>query len=158
MQQALQFEVRHVRAVDRKGGVVLFVRDYMTRGVISVSPKTEILKTLHLMHEHDISNAPVVDTNGRLVGMLSDRDCIRGVIQGVYHSEFAGQVGDFMAGDVETIGPDEGLIDVTRRLVDLPHRLYPVVAGGDIVGVISRRDIIAALTEKWQWSGRGGRS
>ena len=40
----------------------------------------------------------------------------------------------------------------TGRLVDLPHRLYPVMAGGDLVGVISRRDIVAALTDNWQWS------
>ena len=130
----------------------MLVRDYMTRNLVTFTPDTEILRALHLMHEHDISNAPVLDAQGVLVGILSDRDCIRGVIQGTYHSEFGGQVGDFMSGDVQTIGPDEGLIDATRKLVDLPHRLYPVVAGGDLVGVISRRDIIAALTEKWQWS------
>ena len=94
----------------------------------------------------------MVDDKGLLVGILSDRDCIRGVVQGTYHSEFAGLVGDFMAGDVVTVDPDEGLIDATRRLVDLPHRLYPVMAGDDLVGVISRRDIVAALTDNWQWS------
>ena len=128
------------------------VSDYMTRRIISVTPDTEILKALHVMHEHDISNAPVVDDKGSLIGILSDRDCIRGVVQGTYHSEFAGLVSDFMAVDVETVNPDEGLIDATRRLVDLPHRLYPVMAGDDLVGVISRRDIVAALTENWQWS------
>ncbi|CUJ83178.1 putative manganese-dependent inorganic pyrophosphatase [Ruegeria denitrificans] len=128
------------------------VSDYMTRTVVSLTRDTEILRALHLMHEHDISNAPVVDEEGTLIGILSDRDCIRGVIQGTYHSEFAGLVSDFMSGEVETVGPDDGLIEATRRLMDLPHRLYPVVAGGDLVGVISRRDIISALTEKWQWS------
>ncbi len=130
----------------------MLVRDYMTRNMVTFTRDTEILRALHLMHEHDISNAPVVDGQGALLGILSDRDCIRGVIQGTYHSEFGGQVGDFMSEDLQTVGPDEGLIDATRRMVDLPHRLYPVVAGGDLVGVISRRDIIAALTEKWQWS------
>lgn len=128
----------------------MHVRDYMTRSIVSFTRDMEVLKALHLMHKHDISNAPVVDDQGMLVGILSDRDCIRGVIQGTYNSEFGGLVGDFMANQVETVGPDEGLIDATRRLVDLPHRLYPVVAGGDLVGVISRRDIIAALIEKWQ--------
>ncbi|MBY6082762.1 MULTISPECIES: CBS domain-containing protein [Ruegeria] len=128
------------------------VRDYMTRTVISVKPDTEILRALHLMHAHDISNAPVVDDRGALTGILSDRDCIRGVLQATYHSELAGLVGDFMASDVKTVGPDEGLISATRSLLHLPHRLYPVVAGGDLVGVISRRDIIAALTDRWQWS------
>lgn len=129
------------------------IRDYMTRRIVSFPQDTEILKALHLMHQYEISNAPVVDDQGNLVGIFSDRDCIRGVIQGTYHSEFAGLVSDFMTREVVTIGPDEGLLDVTRRLVDLPHRLYPVVAGGDLLGVISRGDLIAALTEKWQWSG-----
>ncbi len=130
------------------------VRDYMTRRIISVTPATEILRALRLMNDHDISNAPVIDGNGILVGILSDRDCIRGVLQGTYHSEFAGLVADFMSGNVETVGPDEGLIDATRRLVDLPFRLYPVVADGDLIGVISRRDIVAALTDNWQWKSR----
>ncbi len=128
------------------------IRDYMSRRVISFSPETEILKALHLMHENDISNAPVVDDQGALIGILSDRDCIRGVIQGTYHSEFGGLVSDFMSRNVETVGPDEGLLDATRRLLDLPHRLYPVMAGGDLLGVISRRDIIKALTDQWQWA------
>lgn len=128
------------------------VSDYMTRRVVSFTPDIEILKALHLMHEHDISSVPVLDDRGMLIGILSDRDCMRGVLQGAYHSEFAGLVGDFMADNVETVAPDEGLIDAARRLAELPHRLYPVVAGGDLVGVISRRDIVAALTEKWQWS------
>lgn len=129
------------------------VRDYMSRNIVSFTEDTEILRALHLMHENDISNAPVVDEREMLIGILSDRDCIRGVLQGTYHSEFAGQVRDFMSRKVETVGPDEGLIDAAQRLVALPHRLYPVVAGGDLVGVISRRDFISALTEKWQWAG-----
>ncbi|MGI9508581.1 MAG: CBS domain-containing protein [Geminicoccaceae bacterium] len=131
----------------------MLIRDYMTREVVSFHREDEILKALHVMHQHDISAAPVLDDQGTLIGILSDRDCIRGVLQATYHSEFAGLVGEFMSDQVETVGPDEGLIDATRQLVELPHRLYPVLAGGDLVGVISRRDIIVALTENWQWSG-----
>ncbi|MGI9509544.1 MAG: CBS domain-containing protein [Geminicoccaceae bacterium] len=129
----------------------MLVRDYMTRRVITLTPDTEILRAMHLLHEHDLGNAPVIDDQGQLVGILSDRDCIRGVLQGAYHSEFAGQVRDFMTSDVETVKPDEGLIPVARRLAKLPHRLYPVLAGDELIGVISRRDVIAALAAKWQW-------
>lgn len=130
------------------------VRDYMTPQVITLTPDTEILKAMHLLHVHDIANAPVVDGRGRLLGILSDRDCIRGVLQGAYHSEFAGLVRDFMTSEVETMSPDEGLIEATRRLVNLPFRLYPVIEDESLVGVISRRDVIAALTQNWQWSQR----
>ena len=130
----------------------MLVRDYMTPRVVTLAPETEILRAMHILHENDIANAPVLDAAGRLVGIVSDRDCIRGVLQAAYHSEFAGLVRDFMTSDVETVSPDEGLIDATRRLIDLPHRLYPVLEDETLVGVISRRDVIAALTENWQWS------
>ena len=129
----------------------MLVRDYMTRQVIWLAPDTEILKAMHVFHLHDIANAPVLNDEDRLVGILSDRDCIRGVLQAAYHSEFAGLVRDFMTSEVETVGPDEGLIEAARRLIDLPFRLYPVIEDEALVGVISRRDVIAALTSKWQW-------
>lgn len=128
------------------------MRNYMTRRVLSFGPKTEILKALHIMHQNDISNAPVVDEKGALCGIFSDRDCIRGVLQGTYHSEFGGLVSEYMSAEVKTVGPDEGLIYTARRMMELPYRLYPVVTGDEIVGVISRRDIIKALTDKWQWA------
>jgi len=132
----------------------VLVRDYMTRRLITLAPETEILKAMHVMDSHDIANAPVVDAEGRLVGILSDRDCIRGVLQATYHSEFAGLVRDFMTSDVVTVSPDEGLVEATRRLIDLPYRLFPVLEDGALVGVISRRDVIAALTREWQWAKR----
>ncbi len=130
----------------------MLIRNYMTQRVITLAPDTEILKAMHLLDTHDIANAPVVDEQGRLVGIFSDRDCIRGVLQGAYHSEFGGLVREFMTKDVETVGPDEGLIEATRRLMQLPFRLYPVLEDDELVGVISRRDIIAALVRNWQWS------
>ncbi len=130
----------------------MLVRDYMTRRVLSFGPNTEVLKALHVMHENDISNAPVVDEQRALCGIFSDRDCIRGVLQGTYHSEFGGLVSEFMSPDVKTVGPDDGIIDTARCMTTLPFRLYPVVTGGELIGVISRRDIIKALTGKWQWA------
>lgn len=130
----------------------MLVRDYMTRRVITLAPDTEIMKAMHVMDRHDIANAPVVDAQGRLVGILSDRDCIRGVLQGAYHAEFAGLVQDFMTSDVVTASPDESLVEATRHLIDLPYRLFPVLENGALVGVISRRDVIAALTREWQWA------
>ena len=129
----------------------MWVRDYMTRTVITLTPETEILSAVNLLYTHDISNAPVVDSSGALVGMLSERDCIRSVVHASYHSAYAGLVRDRMSREVVTMSPDEGLIQAIRRVLDLPHRLYPVLEDGELVGVLSRRDVIGALAKEWQW-------
>lgn len=129
----------------------MIVRDFMSRRPITLTPDTEILKALSLMETRDIANAPVVDDEGRLVGIFSDRDCIRGVLHGAYHDEFAGLVGEFMSSDPQTMSPDDGLMDAARRIAELPYRLYPVMEDGTLVGVISRRDVVSALTRSSQW-------
>jgi CBS domain-containing protein len=125
--------------------VALRVRDYMSTDVIVVSPKTDILSAVHLFVERDISGAPVVDAAGGLVGILTERDCITVALHAGYFAELGGQVQEYMSDPVETVAPDENLMDVAERLCHSRFRRYPVVEGGKLVGLISRRDVLRAL-------------
>jgi len=123
------------------------VRDFMTTQVQSVSSNTDIMRAIRLFVDRDLSGMPVVDAFGTLIGMLTERDCIRVALNAGYHDESAGTVADFMTRAVETVLPDDSLMDVAAYFATSPHRRCPVVDEGRLVGMICRRDILRALTE-----------
>jgi CBS domain-containing protein len=121
------------------------VRDYMTTDVLSVGPDAEIMHTIHLLVEKDISGVPVVDDQSRLVGILTERDCIRIAVQAGYFDEAGGRVADYMTTEVHTVSPDDSLMDLAELFATSPFRRCPVVEDGRLVGLICRRDVLSAL-------------
>ena len=128
----------------------LLVRDYMTRRLVTLSPGTEILQALNTLVQKDISGAPVVDESGILVGILTERDCMKAALNAAYHSEYGGVVADFMVSDVISVSPDEGIVALAERFLENRYHRYPVIENDRLVGVISRRDVVRALGGAWQ--------
>lgn len=121
------------------------VRDHMSKNIVALDPDMEILHAVHRLIEHDISGAPVLDRHGRLLGILTERDCLRVAMQGDYHGTPAGLVREFMSTDPESVGPDDSILDLAIKFIDGRFRRYPVVDGGRLVGLISRRDVMRAM-------------
>jgi CBS domain-containing protein len=133
------------------------VRDYMTEAPSTVLPGTEIMRAVGLLVERDLSGFPVVNESGELLGMLTERDIIRVGVQAGYFDEIVGTVGDYMTRDLETVQPDDNLVDVAERFVASPHRRFPVVEDGLLVGLLCRRDVLRALTDSSWFPDRGDR-
>lgn len=125
--------------------VPLKVSDYMVRRVLTVTADTEITRAVGLLIENDVSGLVVVDANGGVVGMLTERDCISTAAQSGYFDELGGPVSDFMSAPAVTVNPDENLFDVAIRFISTKYRRYPVVEDGRLVGIIARRDVLRAL-------------
>jgi CBS domain-containing protein len=123
----------------------LRVRDYMTKDVLTVTPQTEITQAVQLMIDRDISGVLVVDASGALVGIVTERDCIAVAAAAGYYDDWGGPVEDFMSASVETVAPDDNLADVATRMTSSPHRRFPVMDAGRLVGLISRRDVLRAM-------------
>jgi CBS domain-containing protein len=128
----------------------LRVRDYMTRTLISVRPDMEILQALQVFVNKKIAGAPVVEASGKLIGMLTAKDCMRVAVNASYHSEYGGVVADFMTANVVSISPEDGILDVAKRFLEDSYHRYPVLENGVLVGILSRRDMLRALGEAWQ--------
>ena len=125
----------------------LRVRDYMVSDVFTLPPDMNIMRAIYLLAEKDLSGVPVVDDDGRLLGILTERDCVRTALQSGYFDEETGSVADFMTpAPVTTVTLDDSLIDVGELFVESPFRRCPVVAEGRLVGLICRRDVMKALT------------
>jgi CBS domain-containing protein len=125
------------------------VKDFMARHLITLSPEMEILRAVSILLKNDIAAAPVVDDAGNLVGILTERDCMKVVLNAGYHSEYGGQVSEFMSPEVETIAANESIVDVAKLFFGQRFHRYPVLDNGRLVGQISRRDVLRALGKFW---------
>jgi CBS domain-containing protein len=126
------------------------IRDYMATDVMTFSPDMEILRAMEMLLEKKFSGAPVVDENGRLVGMLSKKDCLRAALNASYHQEWGGAVADYMSKRVETLDADLDLVTAAERFLASHYRRFPVIGDGQLIGQISRADLLRALVEQWR--------
>jgi CBS domain-containing protein len=140
-------------------------KDVMTKGVISVTPDTSVLRTVQLMLQYDLSGFPVIGEGGKLVGIVTEGDFLRRVETGTeLHQESrpgqpmdttgladqyvrarARKVGHVMSRDVVTVTEDAPLSEVVGLMEARHIRRVPVMRGDGVVGIVSRRDLLHAL-------------
>ena len=123
----------------------VFVKDHMTKNPLTLPPDMEIQQATHLLIDKDVSGAPVLDKHGRLVGVLTERDCMQVAMQASYHGEPGGLVEDYMSVNPQWIGPEQSVLTVADLFIKGNFKRYPVVDNGRVVGVISRRDVMRAV-------------
>ncbi|MDH3649191.1 MAG: CBS domain-containing protein [Saprospiraceae bacterium] len=123
------------------------VRNHMATKLITFTADVDIREAMRIILKNNISGAPVVDKGGMLIGMLSESDCIKVVMDGPYNNQPGGTgvVGDFMSRDVATISPDKSLLDLAYQFLNSKFRRFPVIEHGQLVGQISRSDILRAV-------------
>ena len=126
------------------------VRNFMTTDIVTLEPDMDVLQAVAILLKHRISGAPVVDASGALVGMLTERDCMKVALDAAFHQQSGGTVADFMATDVVTVPAEEAIIDTVRRFYDGDYLRYPVVDGTGLVGVISRSDAMRVIGKFWK--------
>ena len=123
------------------------VKDYMSGKLVTFLPETDVLDAIHELLHHRISGAPVVDNFGNLVGMLSEFDCMQVVLTSGYHGEPGGPVSDLMVTDVQTVEANLSIMDMAQLFMESGLRRFPVINDNRLVGQISRRDVLRALSE-----------
>jgi len=141
------------------------VKNYMTRQVVTVTPETSILDAARLMLEHNISGLPVVSDGGRVVGIISEHDLLRGgkneasakpshwlslMIERANLADESNRfherkVGEVMAADPITIAETASLEEAGQLLSEHDIKRLPVVRDDELVGIISRADIVRAI-------------
>jgi len=121
--------------------------DCMVRELVTVRPDTDAYDAIALLLKHRISGMPVVDESGRLVGMLSERDCLKTLLDSEYHNMPTAKVKDLMSAEVKTIGADTGIVEIASLFLDAPFRRFPVLDKGRLVGQVSRKDVLRAIQQ-----------
>jgi CBS domain-containing protein len=139
--------------------------DVMTCNVISVTPDMTVRDAARVFTAHHISGAPVLDDEGRVIGMISEGDLLRRVEIGTdtrkrsswfdlfaatheaidYIKTHALKVRDVMTTDVVTVGAAAPLCEVASILETRRIKRVPVMDAGRVVGIVSRANLIQAL-------------
>jgi len=125
----------------------LIVKDYMVSAMITVRPDTDIVEAAQTLQEYRLSGIPVVDDHKRLVGFLSEKDCLHTVLSAVYNQDYGDLVSDRMTSELRTVHPTDNITDVAERFLKDGVRMYPVLDKDVLVGVISRQSVLKAFCQ-----------
>lgn len=118
-----------------------FVKDYMTENVISVSPDTATVKIIDLMKESHHNSYPVVDDDGKLVGMVTAFDIVA--------KEWADTVSGIMSTKLVVANQNLSINDASRVMFRRGISRMPVVDGtGSLVGIITNTDMVRSHIER----------
>jgi CBS domain-containing protein len=122
---------------------------YMSTALVTFSPEMDIHRAIKLLLKNRISGAPVLDGQGKLVGVLSKKDCLKIAFSASYHQEWGGKVAEFMSPEVQTVDAQSNIVEVAELFLNSRYRRFPVMRNGRLVGVISRHDVLRALEDLW---------
>lgn len=126
------------------------VTDYMTQKVITFHPLQSIAEAMDVFLEQQISGAPVMDDNGKIIGILSEIDCLKIMVDEAYHNLPHGKISvmNYMSNNVATVSINADVLDVASKFLHTHFRRFPVVDdNGKLVGQVSRRDILKATRD-----------
>lgn len=125
----------------------ILVKDYMSKHPFTLTPDSDVFEAIKQLLQHKITSAPVVDGQGNLLGMFSEKDSMKVVLEAAYDTGMAGKVSEFMSRDPLTIDAESSIVDVAEKFLSTATvRSFPVFEYGDLIGVISRTDILRALS------------
>ncbi|RNC85915.1 MAG: CBS domain-containing protein [Balneola sp.] len=127
----------------------LQAQDFMTRKLITFNPDQPLHEVIQILINKKISGGPVIDKHGKLVGVISEGDCLKEVVRGKYNNspQMMGVVKDYMTEEPITINPTMNIFEVAKLFLKLRLRRFPVLDNEKLVGQISQRDVMAAIEE-----------
>ena len=145
-------------------GDQLRVRDLMTRDVLSVAPDARLGDAVRLLLQHGVESLPVVGDNGQLVGTISNRELARVLVPKYVQRTNTGEypaatperaaagerleampVREAMQRSVLALSPDQTMAEVAQLLINKDIARFPVTEDGQLVGFLTRADIVRKL-------------
>jgi CBS domain-containing protein len=116
--------------------MLMVAKDIMTRDVITVSPTMTVKKLAMTLVSNQISGAPVIAKNGKIIGIVSEADIV---------AKKGKEVKSIMSKKVRTINEETSVDDIARLMTTHKVSRLPVVRGEKLVGIVSRADIVNAI-------------
>ena len=114
--------------------------------MVTFKPDQPIQDVIATIIAKKIAGAPVLDDQHHLVGIISEKDCLRLIVDQAYHNMPAEtrRVSDYMTATVQSLSPKTSIVDAAVEFLNSPIRRFPIVENGVLIGQVSRRHILRA--------------
>lgn len=119
----------------------MIARDIMTRKVFTIHPEASVQEAAQLLDSQRISGLPVVNGDGKLIGIVTEADIISKVNRDGLN------VADIMSHQLLVVDEDTPVSDIAMLLTERKIKRVPVVEHGKLVGIVSRADIVHAVAQ-----------
>jgi len=129
--------------------IPFLIESCMRRNPVTIKADATVYEAIKLTKVHRISGLTVIDDKKRVIGVISELDCLRAVLGNIYNDGNASNalVREHMTTDVVDCSPEEDIVEVAQSMLKSRHRRRPVVQDGKLVGQLSCRNILWAIME-----------
>ncbi|MDV2078961.1 MULTISPECIES: CBS domain-containing protein [Marinobacter] len=125
----------------------LKVSDVMWNHIEPIRCSTPLAKVVKALLSNHVSGLPVVDDHRKVIGFVSEQDCIHALLVSSYHCEGEPIVNDVMFHAPVTVTPEMAVVDLAQNLGAGKPKVYPVVDHDRLVGIVTRSAILAELAK-----------
>lgn len=122
------------------------VHESMSKHFVALRPDADVFAAIDQLVSKGVSGAPVVDEDGRILGILTEKDCIRLLSTSAYSNVVSGTVREFMSEVKRSITPEMDLFSVAQLFLSTNFPALPVLGEEDeLVGVMTRSDVLRGI-------------
>jgi predicted transcriptional regulator len=120
-------------------------RDMLTHWTVVVRPDMDLLAAIEVLVNKRANGAAVVNEAEELIGLLTEKDCLRVLANAAYGELAGGRVAEYMSTVRIVISPEMDLFTVAKRFLETNFPVLPVLEGTKLLGRISRLDVLAQV-------------
>lgn len=127
----------------------LKVAHFMAGKTISFRKEMTVEQAVDKLLASHYIGGPVLDEVGRVIGWLSEQDCLAKMIEASYYCELGALVEDIMTPSGLTVKPDMSIVDLAQQMLKTKPKIYPVVdEENKFIGLITRKAVLAAMNKQ----------
>jgi CBS domain-containing protein len=123
---------------------MLKAKEIMSRAISTIRPDQTLLDAMEILICKEVSGLPVVNDNGALIGIITEKDILNFVFSGNLKST---QVKEVMTKEVVSFTPEDDVDTIALAIGQQRFRRVPIVQGDKVVGIVSRRDILRSALQ-----------
>jgi predicted transcriptional regulator len=124
----------------------VYVRDYMHPATYSFNHDTSVEEVVKTLTKNHIVGAPVLDADGKLIGFITEQNCIKQMLNNTYYNDSHEVAADIMRKDPLSVSAEEDILNLAEKMSTKGPKIYPVVENDKVIGIIRRADVLKALS------------